>query len=71
MNKINIKKYLFENYNDDTDIDTKYLELNMKHDKTFYKFVKICMKYKIYLTESSSGIPLQNYYIIHIDNIVK
>ena len=49
MNKINIKKYLFESYNDDIDIDTKYLELNMKTDKTFYKFIKICMKYKIYL----------------------
>jgi hypothetical protein len=49
MKEINIKKYLFENYNDDIDINTEFLELNMKNDKTFYKFIKICMKYKIYL----------------------
>ena len=49
MKEINIKKYLFENYNDDIDINIEFLELNMKNDKTFYKFIKICMKYKIYL----------------------
>jgi hypothetical protein len=49
MKEINIKKYLFENYNDDVNISTEFLELNMKNDKFFYKFIKICMKYKIYL----------------------
>jgi hypothetical protein len=46
---INIKKYLFENLTEDDDISIEFIERNCKNDKTFYKFIKICMKYKIYL----------------------
>jgi hypothetical protein len=48
MKEINLKKYLFEEY-DDTPISINFIEINIKNDRTFYKFIKICMKYKIYL----------------------
>jgi hypothetical protein len=41
MKEINIKKYLFEDYDHNLNIDTNYIELNCKTDKTFYKFIKI------------------------------
>ena len=48
MKEINLKKYLFEEY-DDTPVSIDFIEINIKNDRTFYKFIKICMKYKIYL----------------------
>lgn len=48
MKEINLKKYLFEEY-DDTPVSINFIEINIKNDRTFYKFIKICMKYKIYL----------------------
>jgi hypothetical protein len=58
-----LHKYLYEDYicpqernrqgdldnkqSDDTNID--YIQKNIKNDKYFNKFIKICMKYKIYL----------------------
>ena len=55
MKEINIKKYLFEDYDPVLSISTEFIELNCKSDKTFYKFIKICMKYKIYLFQKVDG----------------
>jgi len=53
MKEINIKKYLYEDYDNSNthiiNISIKYIQLNSKHDKLFNKFLKICMKYKIFL----------------------
>jgi len=42
-------KYIFEDYNDSDEISSTFILQNIKHDKLFNKFIKICMKYKIYL----------------------
>jgi capsid portal protein len=42
-------KYIFEDYNDSDEISSTFILKNIKHDKLFNKFIKICMKYKIYL----------------------
>jgi hypothetical protein len=42
-------KYIFEDYNDSDEISSTFILQNIKHDKIFNKFIKICMKYKIYL----------------------
>ena len=56
MKEINIRKYLFEDYDNTniniiniSNISIKYIQLNSKNDKLFNKFLKICMKYKIFL----------------------
>lgn len=56
MKEINIRKYLFEDYDNAninliniSNISIKYIQLNSKNDKLFNKFLKICMKYKIFL----------------------
>jgi hypothetical protein len=56
MKEINIRKYLFEDYDNAninliniSNISIKYIQINSKNDKLFNKFLKICMKYKIFL----------------------
>jgi hypothetical protein len=54
MKEINIRKYLFEDYdnisvNINSNISVKFIQINSKNDKLFNKFLKICMKYKIFL----------------------
>jgi hypothetical protein len=56
MKEINIRKYLFEDYDNTninliniSNISIKYIQINSKNDKLFNKFLKICMKYKIFL----------------------
>jgi hypothetical protein len=44
-----INKYIFEDYNDSDELASEYIQENIKTDKSFNKFIKICMKYKIYL----------------------
>jgi hypothetical protein len=44
-----INKYIFEDYNDSDEIASEYIQENIKNDRQFNKFIKICMKYKIYL----------------------
>jgi len=44
-----LNKYIFENYNDSDEISATFILKNIKHDRLFNKFIKICMKYKIYL----------------------
>jgi hypothetical protein len=49
MSELNINKYLYENYDDSEQPYSYFIQKNMKNDKSFNKFIKICMKYKIYL----------------------
>jgi len=51
MKEINIRKYLFEDYdnNINQNVSIKFIQINSKNDKLFNKFLKICMKYKIFL----------------------
>jgi hypothetical protein len=53
MKEINIRKYLFEDYDNSStnpiNVSIKYIQINSKNDKIFNKFLKICMKYKIFL----------------------
>jgi hypothetical protein len=44
-----LNKYLFEDYNDSDELSSTFILKNIKHDRLFNKFIKICMKYKIYL----------------------
>jgi hypothetical protein len=44
-----LNKYIFEDYNDSDEISSSFILKNIKHDRHFNKFIKICMKYKIYL----------------------
>jgi|UniRef100_A0A6C0H0B9 hypothetical protein len=55
MKEINIKKYIIEDYDENIDFISKYIDLNCKNDKFFYKFIKICMKFKIYLYYLEEG----------------
>jgi hypothetical protein len=65
MKEINIRKYLFEDYDNSNssniltntiNISIKYIQLNSKQDKLFSKFLKICMKYKIFLYAKHDNI---------------
>lgn len=63
MKEINIRKYLFEDYDNNLNnissiINTsvKYIQINSKNDKLFNKFLKICMKYKIFLFSKNNSI---------------
>ena len=63
MKEINIRKYLFEDYDNNINnissiINTsvKYIQTNSKNDKLFNKFLKICMKYKIFLFCKNNSI---------------
>ena len=44
-----LNKYLFEEYTDTEIIENNFIKQNIKNNKKFNKFIKICMKYKIYL----------------------
>jgi len=50
-----LNKYLFEDYNDSDEISSTFILRNIKHDRLFNKFIKICMKYKIYLFQKSDS----------------
>ena len=63
MKEINIRKYLFEDYDNTninliniSNISIKYIQINSKNDKLFNKFLKICMKYKIFLFSKNNSI---------------
>lgn len=44
-----LNKYLYEDYKESDETNIDYIIKNIKNDKYFNKFIKICMKYKIYL----------------------
>jgi hypothetical protein len=48
-----LNKYIFEDYNDSDELSSTFILKNIKHDKLFNKFIKICMKYKIYLFQKN------------------
>jgi len=67
-----IKKYLYEDY-DNSNISIKYIEFNCKHDRNFNKFIKICMKYKIFLFHKLNDVFIlrTNKYLIRQVNMKK
>jgi len=67
-----IKKYLYEDY-DNSNISIKFIEFNCKHDRHFNKFIKICMKYKIFLFHKLNDVFIlrTNKYLIRQVNMKK
>ena len=50
-----LNKYLYEDYKETDDTNINFIIKNTKNDKYFNKFIKICMKYKIYLFQKISN----------------
>ena len=63
-----LNKYIFEDYNDSDEISSTFILKNIKHDKLFNKFIKICMKYKIYLFQKKQD---DTYELRNGKNLVK
>jgi len=50
-----LNKYLYEDYKETDDTNINFIIKNTKNDRYFNKFIKICMKYKIYLFQKISN----------------
>lgn len=50
-----LNKYLYEDYKETDDTNINFILKNTKTDRYFNKFIKICMKYKIYLFHKISN----------------